>query len=247
MLDYKDKIREKYKKILFIHGWGVTDKIWINFAKKFFYLDTCYFLNLYSYIEGSDGDLKIAAKKVINDYKDVDLIISWSLGCFLAKEIEKISKFNNIAMIYISYTPIFMKSKEWDFGFEKNTIIKLKKDLKNNKEKALKNFYLLMIGEVPNKKNLYKEIASNIDEMDHVSLRTLNLGLDIIQNSNYKSFVINEKSRNLYIYGDDDNITPKNIIKLLEPISIVKVLPRSSHVPFLSNSEEFFKIIKEFI
>ena len=192
MLDYKDKIREKYKKILFIHGWGVTDKIWINFAKKFFYLDTCYFLNLYSYIEGSDGDLKIAAKKVINDYKDVDLIISWSLGCFLAKEIEKISKFNNIAMIYISYTPIFMKSKEWDFGFEKNTIIKLKKDLKNNKKKALKNFYLLMIGEVANKKNLYKEIASNIDEMDYVSLRTLNLGLDIIQNSNYKSFVINE-------------------------------------------------------
>ncbi len=247
MLDYKDKIREKYKKILFIHGWGVTDKIWINFAKKFFYLDTCYFLNLYSYIEGSDGDLKIAAKKVINDYKDVDLIISWSLGCFLAKEIEKISKSSTKAIIYISYAPTFMKSKEWDFGFEKNTIIKLKKDLKNNKEKALKNFYLLIIGQVVNKKNVYKEIISNINEMNYVSLKTLNLGLDIIQNSNYKDFATNKKIKNLYIYGDDDNITPKNNIKLLEPLSTVKVLPCSSHIPFLSNSDEFFKIINEFM
>ena len=35
-----------------------------------FYLDTCHFLNLYSYIEGSNGDLKIAAKKVLNDYNN---------------------------------------------------------------------------------------------------------------------------------------------------------------------------------
>ena len=83
--------------------------------------------------------------------------------------------------------------------------------------------------------------------MNHVSLRTLNLGLDIIQKSNYKDFVTNKKIKNLYIYGDDDNITPKNNIKLLEPLSTVKVLPRSSHIPFLSNSEEFFKIINEFM
>ena len=119
--------------------------------------------------------------------------------------------------------------------------------LKNNKEKALKNFYLLIIGQVVNKKNVYKEIISNINEMNYVSLKTLNLGLDIIQNSNYKDFATNKKIKNLYIYGDDDNITPKNNIKLLEPLSTVKVLPCSSHIPFLSNSDEFFKIINEFM
>ena len=46
MIDYKDKIREKYKKILFVHGWGFNYEIWEDFAKSFMPLEKCIFLNL---------------------------------------------------------------------------------------------------------------------------------------------------------------------------------------------------------
>ena len=80
MIDYKDKIREKYKKILFVHGWGFNYEIWEDFAKSYMPLEKCIFLNLYDYLEYSDGDMHQAAQKVLDDHPKIDLVISWSLG-----------------------------------------------------------------------------------------------------------------------------------------------------------------------
>lgn len=250
MLNYKDKTREEYKKILFIHGWGFTGKIWTNFASKLFRLESCIFLNMYNYLESCEGDLELAAKKVLNDHKDVDLIFSWSLGCYLAKEIEALVNLNAIKMIYISYSPRFMKSKKWNFGFEENQILKLKKDLQSNKEKAIKNFYLLILGKFRTKKIFYKEIFLHIDSVMEVDLKILNIGLDIIKNSNYDKSYKDKTTRNLYIYGDKDSIVSSDIkkfMKISEPISIIKVLPDSSHIPFITNDEDFLEAIREFI
>jgi len=248
MVNYKDKIAEKYKKILFIHGWGFTNKIWNNIS-DYFYLKNCIFLDLYTYIEKSDGDLRLAASRVLDDHKDIDLVVSWSLGCYLAKEIEFVAKFKSIKMVYISYTPKFIRTHKWKFGFEENTIAKLSKDLEDDKEKALKNFYLLILGDLKGKKNFYKDIVNNNNSIMDVSLENLNIGLDIIEKNNYNDFY-KENASNLYIYGDKDDITSSsvaNFIKELEPFSIIKTIPDSSHIPFLTNRDEFFKIIKEFI
>ena len=250
MINYKDKTREEYKKILFIHGWGFSNEIWINFASKLFKSENCIFLNMYSYLESCEGDLELAAKKVLDDHKDVDLIFSWSLGCYLAKEIEALVNLNVIKMIYISYSPKFMKSKKWNFGFEKNQISKLKKDLQHNKEKAMKNFYLLILGNFRNKKIFYKEIILHIDSVMKVNLKTLNIGLDIIKNSSYDKSCKDKTAKNLYIYGDKDSIVSSDIkkfMRILEPFSVIKVLPDSSHIPFITNCEDFLEAIRDFI
>ena len=94
------------------------------------------FLNFYDYFEISGGDIQKSAVKVLNDYNNIDLIISWSLGCHLAKEIEILDKKNSIKKVYVSYSPKFMKTKVWKYGFEKSTI----QELKSNLEKIFKNF-----------------------------------------------------------------------------------------------------------
>lgn len=248
MIDYKDKIKEKYKKILFIHGWGFNSQIWENFAAKFFYLDQCHFLDLYSYIEYSKGDLKIASKKILDDYEDIDLIISWSLGCYFAKEIEFMTKIKNIKYVYISYNPKFIKEKFWDFGFDLYILKKLRLDIKKNKENALKNFYLLILGRYERKNLFYKEITKNINLTLKIKTKILNLGLDIIENSDYRNYHYKKNVKNIYIYGDKDEITSisiKSFINEKEPNSIIKVIPNSSHISFVTNSNNFFDVLKE--
>ena len=39
-----------------------------------------------------------AAQKVLNDHPKIDLVISWSLGCYLAKEFEVVSIERHIKM-----------------------------------------------------------------------------------------------------------------------------------------------------
>ena len=247
MNNYKDKYKEKYKKILFIPGWGFTNEIWKKFASEFFNLDKCVFIDLYEQIEGSDGNLNLIAKKVINKHRNVDLVISWSLGCFLAKEIESFPSSSNIKkMIYVAYSPKFMKSPSWNFGFNKRTIDKLRHDLKKDQEKTLKNFYLLILGIYKNKKILYKEITKNINPMMKIDLKKLNKALDLLENYTCKTNIKNKQNNNLYIYGEDDAITSEDIVnftKEKEPFSNIVIIPKSSHIPFLTNEKEFKEIL----
>ncbi len=252
MNDYKDKIKEKYKKILFIHGWGFNHKIWEKFAKSYMPIENCFFLNFYDYCEISGGDIQKSAIQVLNDHNNVDLIISWSLGCHLAKEIEILDKKNSIKKVYVSYSPKFMKTKVWKYGFEKSTIQELKSNLEKNFSKTLKNFYLFILGDFKSKAKMYKEIILHLNSMSEVEIKKLSIALDILEKSEYINY---EKGKdkdveNLYIYGDRDIITPPNIrsfLRISEPLSRVKILSNSSHIPFVTNPEDFYKVLKSYI
>ena len=97
------------------------------------------------------GIFKPLQKNILRENEDIDLIISWSLGCFLAKEIEYIIQNDDTKMIYISYNPKFIKDDVWKFGLEFSDVEKLQTDLKINKVDALKNFYLLALGNLEEK------------------------------------------------------------------------------------------------
>lgn len=248
MINYKDKYKEKYKKILFIPGWGVTNEIWETFASELFYIDRCVFIDIYEEVKVLDGDINLIAKKVINEHKNIDLIISWSLGCFLAKEIESLSSSNVRKMIYIAYTPRFLKTPSWDFGFNKNAIDKLRYDLEKDQEKALKNFYLLILGSYKHKKIFYKEIIKNIKSMMKIDLEKLNMTLDLLENHICKTSFKKKQNNNLYIYGEEDAITSSDIANFIdenESFSNIVTIPKSSHAPFLTNKKEFKKILIE--
>tara|TARA_B100001057_G_scaffold390736_1_gene398771 strand:- start:3025 stop:3786 length:762 start_codon:yes stop_codon:yes gene_type:complete len=250
MIDYKDKIREKYKKILFVHGWGFNHEIWEDFAKSYMPLERCIFLNLYDYLEYSNGDMRQAAQKVLDDHPKIDLVISWSLGCYLAKEIEAASKERHIKMVYVSYTPKFTQSGNWEYGFEQKTIDELKENLDKDFTKALKNFYLLILGDFKSKKSMYKKIIAHLRLIKEIEIKNLYLGLKVIEKSDYKNFCKSKRVENLYIYGDKDLITSpsiKKFIKKLEPSSEINILSESSHIPFITNPENFFKVLKNHI
>ena len=60
---YKDIISEKYKKILFIHGWGFTRQI-LKDSFDTACLGQALFIDLYEHMIDTNGDLKTAAKNI---------------------------------------------------------------------------------------------------------------------------------------------------------------------------------------
>ena len=248
MANYKDKNKEKYKKILFIPGWRFCNEIWKKFASEFFDLNNCIFIDFYEYLYNANGDIKVAANEVLNDYKDIDLVFSWSLGCFMAKEIEYLLVKNPIKIVYVAYTPNFMQTDSWNFGFNIKTINKLRLELEKDREKALKNFYLLILGIHKNKNFFYKIMLEHIDYVMKVNLKKLYIALDVLQTCSYNLSFHNEKNKNLYIYGKEDSIVSSNIAHLVEknePSAKVITIINSSHIPFLTNEEEFAEILRK--
>ena len=246
---YKDIISEKYKKILFIHGWGFTRQILKdNFDTAC--LGQALFIDLYEHMIDTNGDLKTAAKKILRENEDIDLIISWSLGCFLAKEMECIIKNNETKMIYISYNPKFVKDDVWKFGFEFSDVEKLQSDLKINKVHALKNFYLLALGNLEEKKYFYKYVTQDMNKILRINQLGLDLGLEILKNNNLIATKKNELVKSLYIYGECDLITPVSVasfVKENEPHAFVKIIKESTHISFLTHPLKFSKLLKGFL
>jgi len=99
---------------------------------------------------------------------------------------------------------------------------------------------------------MYKEIILHLNSMSEVEIKKLSIALDILEKSEYINY---EKGKdkdieNLYIYGDRDIITPPNIksfLRISEPLSRVKILSNSSHIPFVTNPEDFYKVLKSYI
>ena len=153
-------------------------------------------------------------------------------------------------MVYISYLPKFVKSAEWKFGFDQSTIDELKINLNRNLVKTLKNFYLLIIGNLENKTFVYKEIIPYINTTNKIKQKQLMLALEILEKSNYINFCKDKNIENFYIYGDKDLITPPTVekfIKTLEPKSKTIILSGASHIPFISNSKDFFMVLNKYI
>ena len=246
---YKDIISEKYKKILFIHGWGFTRQILIdNFDTAC--SGQAIFIDLYEHMIDTDGDLKTAAQNILRENEDIDLIISWSLGCFLAKEIEYIIQNDEMKMIYISYSPKFVKDNVWKFGLELSDVEKLQNGLKNNMIDTLKNFYLLALGDVTEKKYFYKYITQDMNMILSINQFGFDLGLEILKKNNLISAKKNELVKSLYIYGGSDLITPVSLasfMKETEPHAFVKIIKESTHIPFLTHPLKFSEILKGFL
>ena len=123
------------------------------------------------------------------------------------------------------------------------------KFLKYDKE-FHRNFYLLILGDFKSKKSMYKKIIAHLRFIKESEIKNLYLGLKVIEKSDYKNFCKNKRVENLYIYGDKDLITSpsiKKFIKKLEPFSEINILSESSHIPFITNPENFFKVLKNYI
>ena len=76
------------------------------------------------------------------------------------------------------------------------------------------------------------------------------LALEILEKSNYVNFCKDKNIENLYIYGDKDLITPPTVekfIRSLEPKSKTIILSGSSHIPFITNSKDFFMVLNKYI
>ena len=91
-------------------------------------------------------------------------------------------------------------------------------------------------------------MLEHIDYVMKVNLKKLYIALDVLQTCSYNLSFHNEKNKNLYIYGKEDSIVSSNIAHLVEknePSAKVITIINSSHIPFLTNEEEFAEILRK--
>ncbi|ABJ90809.1 alpha/beta fold hydrolase [Buchnera aphidicola] len=241
--------------LVFFHGWGLNSLIWkkiIPILKKKF---TLYFLDFPGY--GKNIDFPIMNFNQLSDYlfkkiKKKVILIGWSLGGQFAHYLS--FKYPNfiLAVIYITYTPFFMKKKRK----KKKIFKKIKNDIILNYKKFLYDFINLHIL-YKKKKNLlyFKKKFSFLKKYPNPKKEAIEIGYKWLTKIDQRKKILSKNIPTLKIYGELDNLISIRIYKKsnnLNNLNKIKknyyyIIPKARHAPFLSHPKIFCKIINKFI
>lgn len=225
------------KKLIFIHGWGVSSKI---FGPLFYYLKNDF--EIYAPDLPGFGDSPINKPMILKDYAEIindfleknkiekPIVVGHSFGGAVATKLALLHPDSISKLVLVDTSAIRQPRRK---------IILLKKFayfLKPLLPKKIRKLILKILG---------------YDKMDYAKIESFELK-ETFKNviaedlKPYLSFI---KSPTLVIWGEKDAITPLSEGKLIAetiPDAKLAIIKNAGHFAFLEKPEEFTKLIKEF-
>ncbi|MDE3839176.1 pimeloyl-BioC--CoA transferase [Bacillus methanolicus] len=234
----------KQKHIVFIPGWGMRGTIWSSLSERLKKSFSIYYVE-WDGVE-TIADFKQKAVQLVEENRLSTFIpIGWSLGALITLELaisipEKIDR-----LVLVSGTSRFIKGDGYDAGWERRVVERMKRQLVRNCKQTLSSFFASLFCEEEQDKVL------DFDQHFHnTELQELLVGLDYLMTADVR-FALHEISAPLLlIHGEEDTICPPAashyIVEQTHDNAILKLLPKTAHVPFLTKTDECSRLIESF-
>ncbi|MCV2528244.1 MAG: pimeloyl-ACP methyl ester esterase BioH [Candidatus Lightella neohaematopini] len=238
--------------IILIHGWGINSKIWLNLTKKL-KKDFCVHLfDLPGY--GNSKEIHLSTldqliNVIMNDINVTNVVlVGWSLGGLIATKM--VLSCPNIfkGLVLVSFSPYFCVDYNWP-GINNMTLINFINGLHNDYIKTMLKFICLQninIKLTKQERINLKNIILNKKTIP--SIRTLIFGLKLLEKTDLRKLMNNISIPHITIYGKLDSIVPYKIAFLNKNKKNTNfILENSAHMPFISENNNFYNILYNFI
>lgn len=210
--------------LLFIHGFGTSPKIWKLQVQEF-----------------SKDHRVITSPVEIKEEREI-FIIGWSMGAFEAVKFYFEHRERVKALILVSATPKFLKSKSYPHGLSPALLRNLERKLKANFKSGLEYFYGLMFNG--------GELHPLIHELPTPDREEIFEQLERLKVEDMRSSLSKIEVPVLLLHGDKDQICLLEASKYMHeriPYSQLQIFQGVGHVPFLEETEKFNFYVRSFI
>lgn len=238
----------KNTECVLLHGWGVTNTIWQDFADHLTVFNNVSMPCLYEAAnKTADNKLESMAEVLSNKINSDSIIIAWSLGGLLASHMAKLTD-KLKAIVFIASTPCFVNKGDWPNVIDRKDIDGLQNKLSTDTESLLKYFAGLIAYGDTSIKETNKFVRNNLaDKKDQAILSSW---LTQMQETDQRNEFSELNLPIQIILGKNDSLINSKIetqLKLLNPKIESEVINNCGHAPFISEQEQTIKIINEFI
>lgn len=235
------------KRIVWVHGWGTSSKVWKHVAEEL--------------PEAEHHFVSFAHCQTIDDYYEAIrkplqqpgewIIAGWSMGGMLAFELASREEFRERygiqALIMVSSSLRFV-DEERRQGWPQRTVQRMKENLQNQPNETLARFKELMLTEKEKAAISMKDFR-RLTQTDY-SIEGLQVGLSYLIETDlgrkWEHFVQDSDLPFLWLHGEDDAICPVGGVPEL-PSARMKTLTVAGHMPFVTQPELFYRLIRSFI
>jgi pimeloyl-[acyl-carrier protein] methyl ester esterase len=235
----------KQKHIVLIPGWGMRGTIWsplVEQLKPSFSIDCVEWDGVETMADFKQKAVQLVEETGLSSF----IPIGWSLGALIALELalsfpEKIDR-----LVLIGGTSRFTKGDGYDAGWERRVVDRMKRQLVRNREQTLSSFFASLLCEQEQDKALdFERHFHNTDQQG------LLVGLDYLMTVDVRFALHEITAPILLIHGEEDTICPPSasryIFEQTRNHAVLKLLPKTGHVPFLTKTDECAQLIQSFV
>lgn len=240
---------------LFItHGWGTDSNFMVCFADLFpdykIIIADMPGYGKSKHLKRFAGDWRSISELILNTIPHNCILLSWSLSTLSATAAcsndseRKIDRF-----ISVCGTPRFPCDPNWP-GFDYKYVLRCQELFSNPKNQRLLRLFFMKQSQcntLPEDKNKY--FIRCYENMLPVDMEVLHKGLMSMAHTDLREAFFSIKIPCFHIFGANDRLvkaeTAGYVVDL--PYHSTAVLQNSSHMPFLSEPEEFKRVINLFL
>jgi len=241
----------KKPPLVLLHGWGLSSFIWQSFIPYLEDQFTVLPLDLLGFGHNTSHHtitLDSLTQNILDHSPSSALFLGWSLGGLVAMNIAIHYPSRVQQLITIASTPKFVAADLWP-GMSCHLLAQFARELKIDYQATLQRFILLQFRGSLAQYRLMQSLKQQVGNNPTPSADALNQGLMILKATDLRDQLVNIQCPQLYLLGRCDTLVPSAIAEKINQLTQhakIRVLPKVSHAPFLSNPALCAQTIKNF-
>lgn len=250
---WQQSLQEPTKpNLVLLHGWGLNSAIWSGLLPTLGAHFNWHCIDLPGFGR-SAGQTQTcwatAVAQVAAQIPPDSLLLGWSLGGLFAQAVALQIPERIAGLVLVASSPCFRQQSDWPWAMKAEVLAEFQSKLQQDYAKTLEQFLALQALGSPSLKQDVRFLKSVVLAQGQASDAALSVGLDWLAAIDLRAALSGLLPPSLWLFGKLDALVPAacaQAIPTLLPSAQVQLWPKASHAPFLSQPDEFCRLLNDF-
>lgn len=240
--------------VVLLHGWGLHGGIWKPVAAELAQHYRVMIVDLPGHGRSRAPTDNATLQSIVASLAEIAPAqatwLGWSLGATIAMRAALDMPDRVARLILVAATPLFIARTDWPAGMNAVEFDMFADSLACDIRATLKRFLALQVRDSRDAPFTLRQLRARLADRPPPALKALQLGLEILRQTDLRSELDGIRCRALLIHGAKDSIVPINAARSLHaslPAATIATIPDAGHAPFLSDRERFLDIVHQFL
>ena len=244
------RVGERGPDLVFLHGWGLSGRIWEPLASRLKSDFRCHLVDLPGHGESAPGaaGLNNWVDEVVDTIGRPAIYVGWSLGGLVALGAARRHPEQVQGLVLVAMLARFIRESGNDYGMKANAIEATRAGLARDFSTTLSEFLMQQVLGEPGAANAVRSLRNDLIDQPP-ALDGLERGLDILFEADFRDHLGTIDRPCLAVAGARDRIAhPDGMAAMAEqmPQGEFWRIERAAHAPFISHERPFAERLQAF-
>lgn len=241
------------RDLVLLHGWAMQSTIWQPLLQRLTQHWRVTMIDLPGHGKSRATQLAKWDERLLDALLAVApeqaVWLGWSISGMLALQLARHAADHVDKLVLVASNLKFPKSDDWPHAVGTKVLQQFHDDLVNDYQRTLQRFLALQVNGTDTARATLRQLRDLLRADLPPEKQTLNAGLVYLCETDLRNAVSDLQQDTLWLAGSHDTLVPvgaERPIQALLPDIKTHVFQGAGHAPFLSHSDEFIAVLKDF-